>query len=362
MAAATPEKRRGKKKKKKRKKKKKKKKKGRRSGKKKQARSRDWKTVSTRSKTSGRSERGWPETANTWEPFENIQSCADIIEAFEERSTFSLRYSKYQFFVGEGFSSFCLLGDFELFRCVDRSRSPRARRRKRKHGGPYGIAAHKKRSLQTEESKTAPNPTPLNQNDATGTAVAGADGDKSVELVGKKLVLEEEIGDLKKSTAEEVNLTTSLDRKTGDDQNLEVLNSAEQIGTNGHVSVNPPEAREEDGSMDGFSKVESTRASQGNVVTGAKRRKSGCVRRFQQGSAMDHQDEQQNTSMRRETGSCGKSEKSGNKNVNSELEDKNKLDDTGELPSITKLLKPVRFYASVTNNVQQVSITFKALR
>ncbi|CAL9119573.1 probable chromo domain-containing protein LHP1 [Musa acuminata AAA Group] len=270
--------------------------------------------------------RGWPETANTWEPFENIQSCADIIEAFEERS-----------------------------------RSPRARRRKRKHGGPYGIAAHKKRSLQTEESKTAPNPTSLNQNDATGTAVAGADGDKSMGLVGKKLVVEEEIGDLKKSRAEEVNLTTSLDRM-GDDQNLEVLNSAEQIGTNGHVSVNPPEAREEDGSTDGFSKVESTRASQGNVVTGAKRRKSGCVRRFQQGSAMGHQDEQQNTSMRRQTGSCGKGEKSGNKNVNSELEDKNKLDDTGELPSITKLLKPVRFYASVTNNVQQVSITFKALR
>uniref|UniRef100_A0A7N0U5D9 Chromo domain-containing protein n=1 Tax=Kalanchoe fedtschenkoi TaxID=63787 RepID=A0A7N0U5D9_KALFE len=29
--------------------------------------------------------RDWPETANTWEPLENLQSCSDVIEAFEER-------------------------------------------------------------------------------------------------------------------------------------------------------------------------------------------------------------------------------------------------------------------------------------
>lgn len=29
--------------------------------------------------------RGWPETANTWEPLENLQACSDFIEAFEER-------------------------------------------------------------------------------------------------------------------------------------------------------------------------------------------------------------------------------------------------------------------------------------
>ncbi|CAM8899417.1 unnamed protein product [Rhodiola kirilowii] len=29
--------------------------------------------------------RDWPETANTWEPIENLQSCSDVIEAFEER-------------------------------------------------------------------------------------------------------------------------------------------------------------------------------------------------------------------------------------------------------------------------------------
>lgn len=29
--------------------------------------------------------RGWPETANTWEPYENLAACYDVIEAFEER-------------------------------------------------------------------------------------------------------------------------------------------------------------------------------------------------------------------------------------------------------------------------------------
>lgn len=29
--------------------------------------------------------RGWPETANTWEPLQNLLSCSDVIDAFEER-------------------------------------------------------------------------------------------------------------------------------------------------------------------------------------------------------------------------------------------------------------------------------------
>ncbi|KVH89688.1 Chromo domain-containing protein [Cynara cardunculus var. scolymus] len=35
-------------------------------------------------KGSGR--RGWPEATNTWEPVENLLSCPDVIEAFEESS------------------------------------------------------------------------------------------------------------------------------------------------------------------------------------------------------------------------------------------------------------------------------------
>lgn len=33
----------------------------------------------------GGDRRGWPETANTWEPLENLLSCYDVVDAFEER-------------------------------------------------------------------------------------------------------------------------------------------------------------------------------------------------------------------------------------------------------------------------------------
>jgi hypothetical protein len=29
--------------------------------------------------------RGWPESANTWEPLENLKACSDIVDAFDKR-------------------------------------------------------------------------------------------------------------------------------------------------------------------------------------------------------------------------------------------------------------------------------------
>lgn len=36
--------------------------------------------------------RGWPETANTWEPVENLFSCSDIIDSFEDRFSSSFHF------------------------------------------------------------------------------------------------------------------------------------------------------------------------------------------------------------------------------------------------------------------------------
>jgi hypothetical protein len=95
--------------------------------------------------------------------------------------------------------------------------------------------------------------------------------------------------------------------------------------------------------------------SQGGQVTGAKKRKSGCVRRFKldegtqvQGDNRDHT-----------------SEKPGNEHVDStegEIVDKNKRDEYGNQIHISKIIKPVRYFASIMDGVQQVSIMFKALR
>lgn len=124
-----------------------------------------------------------------------------------------------------------------------------------------------------------------------------------------------------------------------------------------HISIqlNGP-ALEEEGSMeDGSSKIEFSHP------VGSKKRKSGSVRRFKQDLLQDNQDEAHNAVLA--------GEKPGNEDADSneneeEIENKaKKFDDSMTNPhTITKILKAVRYHASVTDNAQQVSIIFKALR
>lgn len=84
-------------------------------------------------------------------------------------------------------------------------------------------------------------------------------------------------------------------------------------------------------------------------LKGAKKRKSGSVKRFKPEGA----------------GQDDKGEKMGNEDADSGEDDnggKQKLDEAAKPPYIVKILKAVEFDASVTNNVQQVSLKFKALR
>ena len=95
--------------------------------------------------------------------------------------------------------------------------------------------------------------------------------------------------------------------------------------------------------------------SQGVQVTGAKKRKLGSVRRFKQDEAPQDQGEQH----------TGRHDKPSNEDVDStegETGDRSKGEDCANRVHITKIIKPVRYVARVTDNAQQVSITFKALR
>ncbi|KAG0464416.1 hypothetical protein HPP92_020485 [Vanilla planifolia] len=122
----------------------------------------------------------------------------------------------------------------------------------------------------------------------------------------------------------------------------------------GRISV---QLNEEEGWMeDGSSKIECTQP------VGSKKRKSGSVRRFKQDLHMEVQDEARDV--------APGSEKLGNEDVDSNENEEEignkaiKLYGCANLPppTITKILKPVRYHASVIDDVQQVSITFKALR
>ncbi|XP_010943388.1 probable chromo domain-containing protein LHP1 isoform X2 [Elaeis guineensis] len=277
--------------------------------------------------------RGWPETANTWEPYDNVKSCADIIEAFEERS---------------------------------RSTRP-SRKRRRKHGASQGVVKKKQqqqqRSGQTEESPaaTAENPRSPSQD----KMAAANSTDRAREAEANDAVEEgngKELGGAVGANGSPLHGAQDEQKKRGENGSPSLADPKEGPS----ISIHLPGGREEDGSTDGFSKVENAQPlQQGNQVTGAKRRKSGCVRRFKQDSRPCDRDEVRNAAARGANGSCGKGEKSGNEDVGStedEIGDKNKADDSAKQLFIAKIIKPIRYYATVTDNVQQVSITFKALR
>jgi len=128
------------------------------------------------------------------------------------------------------------------------------------------------------------------------------------------------------------------------------------------LSVSLTDQQDEHHPANGPSKLEnSVRAppSQGGQITGAKKRKSGCVRRFKQDEAAI----QEQGGIR-----DGTSDKPGNEYVDStegETGDKNKGEDSASQihnPKILKIIKPVRYFATILDGVQEVAITFKALR
>jgi hypothetical protein len=96
--------------------------------------------------------------------------------------------------------------------------------------------------------------------------------------------------------------------------------------------------------------------SQGVQVTGAKKRKLGSVRRFKQDEAQQDQGELH-------TGRCEKAITTEDvDSTEGETGDRTKGEDCANRIHITKIIKPVRYFATTTDDVQQVSITFRALR
>ena len=200
------------------------------------------------------------------------------------------------------------------------------RRRKRRVGDPYSTLAKNRRASSSDPSTDDLNPGgPDSGNDLIGEAAAV----KDVE-VGEEMGLET------------VQANGSPSNGVKDDEQKKAGGVCISIQIHGGQ-------REEEGFVeDGSSKVECAQPLQG-----AKKRKSGCVRRFKQ-DAVQPQGIQD-----------GKGEKLGSEDVDLTEDDngeRQKLDEDAKPPYITKILRAVEYHASVTNNVQQVSIKFKALR
>lgn len=234
--------------------------------------------------------RGWPENANTWEPVEHLQTCPDVVEAFEE----SLRS-------GQKKSS--------------RKRKRKFTQPKKKMQYSYGV------SKKHDEAKKRPRRA------------------KSIDC----------------KSSETVSPHVASNEKENGGQ-LFVQNSS---GKDLVVHDQQPLAVEGDCPANCQSNANCVEAGQSNQRRGAKRRKSGSVRRFTQDMTSLSIDYFANAAPMN-ISSCDRAEEVMLGNCDAYR--KKKIEGSRSSNVITRLIKPISYSASVTNNVQDVTVTFVAMR
>ncbi|XP_030477024.2 chromo domain-containing protein LHP1 isoform X2 [Syzygium oleosum] len=286
--------------------------------------------------------RGWPETANTWEPVENLMSCSDVIEAFEE----SLRSGKQR----------------------------SSRKRKRKYGAPHAQAKKKPQSQQhrapsaayssggaetssIDEPLTSSAPKILSFADLSNPTQAvgsGCNGEINLDMNG----FETDQQAAQNGLAHGLQQPVQGEEEPEYDPKLSELRAT--ACSNGvdkdNLAVNFRESKGfgSTGPTIGVHKSDSLDPGQSNRNTGAKRRKSGSVKRFKQEPASG--------GSAAENAICS-SEQQGFGNPDFSRNESSLIkSSSNSAPVITKIIKPIGFSASVSNNIQDVSVTFMVMR
>lgn len=124
-------------------------------------------------------------------------------------------------------------------------------------------------------------------------------------------------------------------------------------------------AFEGDGHANGQSKGDCLDQVPPGRSTGARRRKSGSVKRFKQELVPSEPNEAQNAMARTTNGPCGRVGWQGGGNpefVGNALDHKSNFDNLRSMPTITEIIKPISYSSSVINNARDVCVTFMALR
>ncbi|XVF30641.1 hypothetical protein REPUB_Repub16aG0075900 [Reevesia pubescens] len=290
--------------------------------------------------------RGWPETANTWEPLENLQSCSDVIDAFEE----SLHSGKHN------------------------------RKRKRKSGGSHTQSKKK----QPRYSAATYNVTGLEVNvvdnsplvPLENSGIADLSASSSVSVSAREGESNANASNVKKTNRVKYNGSANGSKQIDEskhendyDTKLSELKGA--ISSNGvnadklAIRFQDGKAPEGGGLANGLPKVDCGESVQSDRRTGAKRRKSGSVKRFKQDLASIGSNLTQNATPNIHVGYGIIDAPLGIENIGliaDGLSHRPLTDYSVNVPVVTKILKPLEFKASVSDNNQEVSVTFLALR
>ncbi|KAM3357767.1 chromo domain protein LHP1 [Capsicum galapagoense] len=266
--------------------------------------------------------RGWPETANTWEPVKNLMSCSDVIDAFEE----SLKQRSTR----------------KRKRKVGATQTQPKKKQQQQQCSPaaatYNVPAVKVRIIE----EPTPSP-PLNGLKATNRANSnGSDLNSKVD----KVVNGNGLG-----------LSPSLE-ETGEQNELN-LKLSELKGVTS-TNENPVEGN---GLSNGFPKANGAEAYQSDRCIGAKKRKSGSVRRFKQDTTPAVMDDIQDALAGGLLATFAQEGSHNHDIVNGDLVCRNQSDGSKDAYTITELVKPIGYAASLFNDMQEdVSVTFLAKR
>lgn len=301
--------------------------------------------------------RGWPEAANTWEPIENLMSCSDVIDAFEERmkngKQKSSRKHKRKNAVAPQTPA----------KKKKQQPQPQSQpQQQQQQGSPaatYDVPAVKLRIIEEPLPRTSGN-----DPSSSKWAESSVKGLRNVKKAkhpsdNGSLLVPQQIG--------EMNETNELNLKLSE---LKGTTSADKENTNVPV-VQPQENRSGEGvvPLNGISNVngpESVWVSRGG---GAKRRKSGSVKRFRQdinpvvtNGAHDANAIERIAGANGVNGVVVEHGIQNTDHVGNCFNSMNVVDTSRGTYVITKIIKPIEYSTSTLNDAQDILVTFSVLR
>lgn len=256
--------------------------------------------------------RGWPESSNTWEPVDNLTSCSDFIDAFEERcKSRSNRKRKRKYSVAP---------------------TPQQTKRKQKQSphqrspdATYDIPSVKIKIIEEPSS----NPSVNNSNFSTEI---GATSNDSGSLIVSPQIQEPKTKNNSDITFPKLKLSSSTNQ-----ENINELSI--------HIQEDQTDEQVENGTRTG----DGTQIIRVSPRIGARRRKSGAVKRFKQDSKMVAQNDVVEYAAKDicAMGDLGSNSIGGI---------------SGNVPVVTKILKPVNYSTSIINDIEDVSVSFLVMR
>ncbi|KAL1540012.1 La ribonucleoprotein [Salvia divinorum] len=291
--------------------------------------------------------RGWSEAANTWEPVENLSQCSDVIDAFEESlhtgKSRSARKRKRKAGVANIQAKKKLHHNHHHQQQQQRSSTP----------ATYNVPSHVIRIVEDPISFPTLNDSSFtNGNDENNVRVT-----KSVETSKQ---VNENGGGMGSVTRDEDNEQNELDMKLCELKGAMVVSSEDSD----RVAITSQEVQPTGGDTlaNGLKKMDVVDAVPVHLGrrTGAKKRKSGVVKRFIKDPESCSVDGASNG-----LSTCDSLipiDVQQQEFPVSMMSCKSKYEDSKSMCTIVEIVKPVSYKASVANNDQEVLVAFEAIR